>query len=174
MKTNLIYLIFMLMVLMLVGCALPITTQMPTTTSTVINKTATPSADMQQPTKPVSLQTTPSLNDLTGKTWQWVSKVDPMSTLNVDKPENYTIEFRADGSYSALVDCNRMSGAYTLTGNSLKIGLGAVTRMACPQGSLDAQFTRSLQAVAIVFMKSGDLYMDLFADSGTLRFRSAK
>ena len=49
----------------------------------------------------------------------------------------------------------------------------ATTLIECPPGSLGREFTRDLEAAAIVFFQDGDLLIDLFADAGTMRFSPA-
>lgn len=42
--------------------------------------------------------------------------------------------------------------------------------VACPPDSQDAQFMNQLSNAAIYFIDGGNLYIDLFADAGTMRF----
>ena len=44
--------------------------------------------------------------------WQWTNLVEtpPAADVGVGDPENYDLVFRADGSYSAKADCNRLNG----------------------------------------------------------------
>lgn len=85
-------------------------------------------------------------------TWEWVS-VDSTMTggekVTVPNPENYTIVFREDGTINGLADCNSFGGTYTQgEGGDFDIELGATTMMACPEGSLDAQYMTLLSNVA--------------------------
>jgi hypothetical protein len=66
-----------------------------------------------------------------------------------------------------------MSGEYTLEDGSITIAPAATTLIECPPGSLGREFTRDLEAAAIVFFQDGDLLIDLFADAGTMRFSPA-
>lgn len=89
---------------------------------------------------------------LTGITWQWVS-VDSTRTggemTTVPNPENYTIVFNEDGTINGLADCNSFGGTYTQEeSGAFDIELGATTAMACPEGSLDAQYLELLSNVA--------------------------
>ena len=54
-----------------------------------------------------------------------------------------------------------------------RIALGpvALTKMACPPGSLSDRFAREVGRAAVWFQRDGDLHLDLPMDSGTLRFR---
>ncbi len=62
-----------------------------------------------------------SSSSLTGHSWQWTASTEkvPASQSVVPDPQNYTIEFKSDGTYAMKADCNSISGAYTTSGNSL-------------------------------------------------------
>ena len=62
--------------------------------------------------------------------------------------ERYTVEFRAGGTVSVRADCNRGSATYVRNGSALGIGPIALTRMACPSDTRDAEFVKGLGAVA--------------------------
>src|SRR5688500_1289343 len=84
---------------------------------------------------------------LTGKVWQWTASTTtvPASQSVVPDPENYTIEFKADGSFAAKADCNQVSGTYTTAGNNaLAIVPGPTTLAMCPEGSLDSLYVAGL------------------------------
>src|SRR6188474_2823047 len=83
---------------------------------------------------------------LTGKTWQWTASTTtvPASQSVVPDPENYTITFNEDGTWSGKADCNQVSGGYSTTGSNLTMTLGPTTLMACPEGSLDGLFLEGL------------------------------
>ncbi|OEU49287.1 MAG: hypothetical protein BA866_07695 [Desulfobulbaceae bacterium S5133MH15] len=83
---------------------------------------------------------------------------------------NYRLNFHADGTLNILADCNKVFGNYTAKGKSLSITLGPTTLMACGPDSQDQQFLRDLQGAAVWFLKKGDLYLDIKADTGTMRF----
>jgi heat shock protein HslJ len=106
--------------------------------------------------------------------WQWVSFSDPV-TGQQDTPqsERYLMVLNEDGTISVQADCNSVLGTYTVEGSSISIELGPSTLAACPEDSLGDQFTQHLTAASIMFLQEGDLYFDLFADSGTMRFSRA-
>ena len=70
-------------------------------------------------------------------------------------------------------DCNRGTGSYQIGEGTIAFGPIAMTRMACPPGSLDARYLRDLQRATSFFVEGGNLFLELPADSGTLRFRRA-
>ena len=108
---------------------------------------------------------------LTGVVWQWQGfQGGDGAEIVPDDPSRYTVEFFADGSLAAQVDCNRGRGSYTVDGSQIDVGQLATTRMACPPDSLDAEFARYLdEAVSFVF-REGKLYLALPADAGIAEF----
>jgi len=108
-----------------------------------------------------------------GKTWQWERTVTPVEKIEVPNPENYTILLKDGGKVEARFDCNRGGGTYEIAAGKLSFGPLMSTRMACPEGTLDASFMRDLARVATFFVEEGSLYLELPLDSGTMRFRQA-
>ena len=57
--------------------------------------------------------------DLTGKTWKLTAITEKVPAFQGVVPAadqaNYTIEFKADGTFAAKADCNQLSGTYTTT-----------------------------------------------------------
>ena len=107
---------------------------------------------------------------LTGTTWGWVSTTTPAGVTAVNDPSRYTILFNEDGSANIKADCNNVSASYTVDGNNISITAGPSTLAACPSDTLDQQYLAGLSGVAIYFFEEGDLYMDMAADAGTMRF----
>ena len=107
---------------------------------------------------------------LTGKTWQWVSLADPEGMTAVPAPSSYTILFNEDGTANIKADCNQVGATYTTEGSNISITLGPSTLAACSPESLDQVFLDGLINAAIYFFEEADLYMDLNADGGTMRF----
>ena len=102
--------------------------------------------------------------------WHWVGTQTPVERIAVASPGNYTLEFLADSALVAQIDCNRGRGSYHVDGKAIRLGPLAATRMMCPPGSMDAEFIKELDAVRVWFMNADTLMLDLFADSGTMRF----
>lgn len=86
-----------------------------------------------------------------------------------DNPENYTIQFLENGNVSIQADCNAITGTYDPESNEF-ITLGASTLAACPPDSIDDEYRMGLENAALYFFEDGNLYMDLFADAGTMMF----
>ena len=110
---------------------------------------------------------------LSGTVWQWRQTLynDDRKFAPSD-PENYTVQFRDDGTLSVKADCNQKGGTFSVFPGErrLSIEITHSTMAACPEGSLEDEFVRGLSAATIYFIKDGDLYLDLKYDSGTMRF----
>jgi heat shock protein HslJ len=112
-------------------------------------------------------EVTPSL---TGVNWQWVSLTTPAEQVTVNDPTRYTIQFNTDGSAAVKADCNNVIASYTTDGGNISITPGPTTLVACPEDSLDQQYLAGLTAASIYFFESGDLFIDMAADGGTMQF----
>ena len=121
--------------------------------------------------KPATTDSDPG--SVIGKTWEWVGTITPVERITVPDPERYTIRLTDDGKLQARFDCNRGGGEYTISTGKLSFGPMLSTRMACPQDSLDGTYMRDLQRVVSFFIEDRNLYLELPADGGTMRFRPA-
>jgi heat shock protein HslJ len=107
------------------------------------------------------------------QTWQWEATLTPVEKITASNPERYTIRLADDGKAQIRFDCNRGGGDFKISAGKLSFGPLISTRMACPEDSLDGPFMRDLQRVSSFFVEGGELYLELPADSGTMRFRKA-
>jgi heat shock protein HslJ len=86
----------------------------------------------------------PPVSPLTGETWTLMGAtiVDPSIEAGISPDDKglYTMRFDASGTWTGQVDCNVVSGTYTMQGdNRLTIVAGPSTMMACPAaGRLEA------------------------------------
>jgi len=107
-----------------------------------------------------------------GTSWQLVrfqSSDDKL--LTPDEPAKYTIAFGTDGSISARIDCNRGRGTWKSSGqNQLQYGPLALTRAACPPGSLHDRIVKDWEFVRSYTLKDGHLFLALMADGGIYEF----
>ncbi|MGH9461989.1 MAG: META domain-containing protein [Vicinamibacteria bacterium] len=113
-----------------------------------------------------------STTDLSGVEGVWgleAFQLDNGSVQDVPDAQTFTLGFEAAGSVHAQVDCNSCSGSYEVDGNSIKLGLLACTRVACPAGSLDHQFHTALGSAA-AFMRAGSELSIRYA-GGTMSFQ---
>jgi C-terminal processing protease CtpA/Prc len=111
-----------------------------------------------------------SAGDLTSYPWLWASFTSPMEQFEVETPENYVLSFNKDGTVNIKADCNNAGGSYTTEGGSLSIEIGPMTKAACPPESRSDQFVTLLGSAALYFFEDAQLYIDLLADGGTMRF----
>jgi heat shock protein HslJ len=107
---------------------------------------------------------------LTGIPWEWVGTVTPAEETVVNDPTRYVILFNEDGTADIQNDCNNVIASYTTDGSNITITPGPSTMMACPDDSMSDQFLGELSSAVIYFVQGGNLYLDLPADSGTMRF----
>lgn len=119
---------------------------------------------------------------LAGTSWQLRGiesmAPDEQPSTTIDDPTRYTVTFGEDGRAAFRVDCNRgnstwRSDAAMGDSGSLVFGPIALTRMLCPQPSLDAQVTAALDAVRSYLLAEGQLHLSLEADSGIMHWQPA-
>ncbi len=111
--------------------------------------------------------------------WEWIKTVTPKEVFHVDHPENYTFLVDGNGGLGARLGCNVAGGESLLEyydpadpgRGSIDLGSIFSTLMYCDDQDIADRFSRELQAAALFFLRDGLLYMDLFADSGTMVFR---
>jgi len=160
-------LIFVILLSLLAGCANQpaATTAVPTNVPAATALPAPAEAPTTAPTE---------AGFLTANAWQWISFTNPVEQYSVDNPQNYVLAFNEDGTVNIKADCNNAVGSYTVDGSSIKIEVGPMTMAACPPESRSDDFVKYLGFAAIYFFKDGNLFIDLFADGGTLEFAPAK
>jgi heat shock protein HslJ len=88
-------------------------------------------------------------DSITGVLWEWQSVInqDTNETTAVPNPENYTIEFNEDGTFTGTADCNQIAGTYS-TESGFSITLGPTTLAFCGEASLDTTYLDLLSNVA--------------------------
>lgn len=72
---------------------------------------------------------------LQGAPWQ-VMDIDGRA---VSDPQRVTLAFGADGRAAGLAACNRYNGSYVLSGEGLRLGPFASTKMACDPAAMDEE-----------------------------------
>ena len=108
------------------------------------------------------------IDGLAGTSWRLVKfQVGDGAVLVPDDSAKYTLAFAADGSLGARIDCNRGRGTWKSSGpNQLELGPMALTRAACPPGSLHDRLVKQLPFVRSYVIKDGRLFLSLMADGG--------
>ena len=110
--------------------------------------------------------------ELAGASWQLVRFTGGDGTRLVpDDGTKYTLQFGKDGNVAARLDCNRGSGTWKepRTG-MLELGPMALTRAACPTGSMHDQIARQWPYIRSYVIRDGRLYLALMADGGSYEF----
>jgi para-nitrobenzyl esterase len=113
-----------------------------------------------------------SSSELAGTSWRLVKFEGGDGTTRIpDDPARYTLQLNADGSVSARVDCNRGRGSWKSSGpGHIEFGPLALTRAACPAGSMHDQWVKQWPYVRSYVLKDDRLYLSLMADGGIYEF----
>ncbi len=111
---------------------------------------------------------------LQGFTWEWTSTKEtlPANLSVVPDPSLYTITFNSDGTFSAKVDCNQVSGTYTASIGQIKLILGPSTLAECGPESLYNFFIARLAIVDGYSLQNGELSLTFGAGAGEMIFKS--
>jgi heat shock protein HslJ len=119
-----------------------------------------------------TLTPTSAASGLTGFLWTWQELREAGSDdIQVTDPLSYTLSLLPDGSLSIRADCNQGSGRYSLGENgSITITLGAMTKVACPEGSLSEEYLELLETAAAYELNGGTLALELNDDGGQMIF----
>lgn len=80
--------------------------------------------------------------------------------------ESYTLIFDRSGALSGRADCNRISSQFVAMDGELTLSAVAMTRAACPEGSLGNRFAAALSAAGRYSVDADELL--LFAEDGTV------
>ncbi len=110
--------------------------------------------------------------NLAGTSWQLVKfQGSDDTTLTPDDRSKYTIAFGANGQLTARVDCNRGRGSWKSAGsNQLQVGPLALTRAACPAGSMHDQIVKQWSFIRSYIVRDDHLFLALTADGGIYQF----
>lgn len=114
---------------------------------------------------------TAAANELVGPVWQWERMA--AGSGSPDAPGRYTLVFQPGGRVNVQADCNRGSGSYEVSGTELKFGPMALTKMACPPGSKDAEFLGALGRTTSYLLDRDGLAL-VAPDGTSMRFRAAR
>ena len=121
----------------------------------------------------------PTTANLSGTTWRLVqfrSSDDAIGTVRPDDPAKYEMTLSADGRVAMKLDCNRAGGRWSSsasepTRGSFTFGPLAMTRAACPPGSLDTRIARDADFVRGYVLEGDQLHLSLMADGGIYTWR---
>lgn len=102
--------------------------------------------------------------------WRWQSLATPTGNTTVEKPENYQLEFMADGKIGVKADCNTGGGSYTTEDNIISFAKIFTTKMFCGEKSFDSRFLRGLELARIYQIEGNNLSIEGTGDIGTMKF----
>ena len=102
--------------------------------------------------------------------WMWVEFTSPVEKVEIEDPQVYHLTFQDDGQLEIVADCNNAIATYMGDGSSISINVGPMTLANCLPGSRSDDFINYLGFAANYFFDEGDLFIDLMADGGTMRF----
>jgi heat shock protein HslJ len=133
------------------------------------------SASTSEPGRVQAGTGSPAPAGLAGTSWRLVKfeGSDDTTLTPVDRA-TYTLEFAAGGQLSARIDCNRGRGTWKSSGPSqIELGPLALTRAACPPGSLHDQIVKQWGNIRSYVIRDGHLFLALMADGGIYEFEPA-
>ena len=109
---------------------------------------------------------------LAGTSWQLVRFEGGDDTiLTPDEGSKYTLDFAADGTLTARIDCNRGRGTWTSSGpNQLQFGPLALTRALCLPPSMHDQIVKQWPYIGSYVVRDGHLFLSLVKDGGIYEF----
>lgn len=87
-------------------------------------------------------------HDLEGSRWVLVRLGEQSVVAQEGRPEPYVVLQAATKQIVGHASCNRLSGGYTITGNTLQFTEIRTTRMACPEIETENAFLTALESVA--------------------------
>jgi heat shock protein HslJ len=102
--------------------------------------------------------------------WRWQSSESATGKITVDKPENYQLEFKAEGKIAVKADCNGGGGSYATESNNISFMRIFTTKMFCGEKSLDNRFLRGLESARSFRIKGNNLSIGSEGENGTMRF----
>ena len=108
--------------------------------------------------------------ELKNTVWRWQESDAPMGKTTIDKPENYQLEFMADGKLSVKADCNGGGGSYTTEGGNISFVRIFTTKIFCGEKSLDNRFLQNLESARTYRIEGNSLFVEGAGDNGTMKF----
>ncbi len=156
------------------GAAMTGTEEMTGTAEVTATEATTATEDATVTEAMTDTATAPS-SELAGTTWTWTqTQMNDGTVLTPTQADAFQLQLGEDGSASSTTDCNTFRGTATVDGNQIKIDLPISTRMACPDGSQEADYIKHLTSVQSYLMADGNLVLELPFDSGGMTFAPAK
>lgn len=102
--------------------------------------------------------------------WRWQSSESATGKMTVEKPENYQIEFKADGKIFLKADCNGGGGSYATEDNNISFARIFTTKIFCGEKSFDNRFLRGLESARSFRIEGNTLSIGSEGENGTMKF----
>jgi len=102
--------------------------------------------------------------------WRWRSSESATGKMTIEKPENYQLEFMADGKIGVKADCNTGGGSYTTEDNNISFARIFTTKIFCGEKSLDSRFLRGLESARNFRVEGNNLFIGGKGENGTMQF----
>ena len=170
-KVSIFLIITLVLAALATSCASTATPQVVSKLQPTATHTAVPPVKNEDKpsTDDASQGTTADILDMV---WYWERFADTagMNDIAVGDPGRYTLTLLPDGAFQLKVDCNRASGAYTVSGSQITLQVGPITRAFCGEDSLHDQYLRMLGDVATYVMDGDQLVLNLKMDAGNMIF----
>lgn len=108
-------------------------------------------------------------------TWRWLGTITPVEKIQPIAGEDYLITFTEEGSISMKLETNQINGTYEIDGRNLKVVPPMIMTLAAwmPDSPAPSILKLMEHATGYFFME-GQLYIDTYADGGTMRFEALK
>ncbi len=100
--------------------------------------------------------------------WRWKSAENSQGETTVDKPKNYQLEFKSDGTLYLKADCNGGGGSYKADGGKIEFSRVFTTKIFCGEKSLDNRFPQGLEQARTFRVEGNALLLEGAGD--TMRF----
>ncbi len=106
--------------------------------------------------------------DILGR-WFWVSLTPPSgSAVSPTDPDKYSVTFNANGTLSAISDCNTAQGTFTLRRANLAVDFTSGTTENCGNNSLSGEFIDAVEDAASYQVDGNSLAITL-KNGGSMR-----
>ncbi len=102
--------------------------------------------------------------------WRLQSLETPAGMTTVEKPENYQIEFSADGNIGVKADCNVGGGSYKAEGGKISVERIITSLAFCGENSLDKRFLKGLESARTFRVEGNFLLIGGEGENSTMRF----
>ncbi|MEP7037277.1 MAG: META domain-containing protein, partial [Acidobacteriota bacterium] len=102
--------------------------------------------------------------------WRWQESENSQEKVTVDKPENYEIQFNANGELGAKADCNGGGAKYQAENGKLTISPLIRTQIFCGEDSLDKRFVQGLEKARTYRVEGNFLFIESANDNDKMKF----